>query len=243
MAGWDCRSLGQILIQTRRFQDAIPVATRGAEHFEGLRADYPEAWSLPWEVADQLVVLTVALSSTGRGPEAEQAIARLEQLGDPQLFSESLAEIAWYLALADAPHLPSDLPLRCVGRALALNPDSMLATHTLGMLDYRAGRWDDAVETLTRATQLKRNPAYPIEALLLAMAFHHKGEAAQAHEWVDRYMAWAANQPEKQDPHRLSRSVYVVANDVDRVRNEAALLLNIDLKDSGRERTPPRRVH
>ena len=236
VAGWSCRSLGQILILTREFQDAVQVATRGAAYFEGLRADYPETRTLPWEVADQLVVLIVALSSTGRGKEAEQAIARLERLGnlgDKELCPESLAEIAWYLILASGPELPNDLTLQCLARALELKPNSMLALHTLGMIEYRAGRWDEAIETLTRASQLNRNPAYPIEALLLAMAFHHKGDAAQSHEWVDRYLAWAANQGEKEYLYRLSRFVYVVASDIDRVRDEAALLLNIDLKPAG----------
>jgi serine/threonine protein kinase/Flp pilus assembly protein TadD len=226
-AGWNYRSLGQILIERRRFIDAVPIAARGATLFEGLRADNPDAWSLPWEVADQLVVLAVASSSCGSRPEAEQAIDRLGRLDAPQIRSESLAEIAWHLTDADAPHLQGDLAYRCAARALELNPDSMLARHVLGLIHFHSGRWDHAIDTLTRATELAGNPAYPIDGFLLAMAFHHKGDAATARSWFDRSAAWMARPHEEIAIHRLSRWIHIDKNELMRYRDEAASLLGV----------------
>ena len=193
----DDRTLGQTLIGIRRFQDAVPFATRGESVFEGLRADYPDAWSLPWEVADQLVTLTVALSSIGRGAEAGEAVGRLGRLGDPLIRSQNLAEIAWHLTQSKAPSLRAAWPSGAQPRRRRTRARFQSSRGTSWVLSTPAkgvGTCDRDADA--HSNHLKHNPAYPISGFLLAMAFHHKGDAARARFWFDLAAARMANPEE-----------------------------------------------
>jgi serine/threonine-protein kinase len=67
------------------------------------------------------------------------------------------------------------------------------STHVLGLAYYRAGRHRQTVEYLDQ--QLRRKTAWTHEALnwvVLAMAHHHLGQAAEARKWLDKADQWAA---------------------------------------------------
>ncbi|MBX3269280.1 MAG: fused MFS/spermidine synthase [Sandaracinaceae bacterium] len=76
---------------------------------------------------------------------------------------------------------------RALSEALALDPRHRDARAALGALRYRAGRWDEAAQTLREGTRY-----HPLEASLwfdLAQAERRAGRAAEARASLDRVLA------------------------------------------------------
>jgi hypothetical protein len=96
--------------------------------------------------------------------------------------------IAWACALA-----PDALPdlgplLQAAAKAAAAQDHPSLRTH--GALLLRAGRHADALKRLGEALKSRGPHATPCEELLLAIAYHHLGQPAEARRWLSQATAW-----------------------------------------------------
>jgi serine/threonine protein kinase/tetratricopeptide (TPR) repeat protein len=107
-----------------------------------------------------------------------EAIAGFEQL--PKGFPRRGIRLAWFLATCP------EVKLRDPARAIALarqavdaEPNDAMAWVVLGVAQYRAGLYKDAVAQLSKA-QHRYAPAYAVTGLFLAMAHHKLGNREQA---------------------------------------------------------------
>jgi serine/threonine protein kinase/Flp pilus assembly protein TadD len=106
-------------------------------------------------------------------------------------------------------------------KAVALVPKSGLWWITLGAVSYRAGQWNEAVDTLKHALTLRSGDDRPLRSgddsvagFFLAMAHWHLSQGEKARRWYDQAVqGMDQNKPYDQELHRL--------------RAEAATLLGI----------------
>jgi len=108
------------------------------------------------------------------------APAAVDDLPDPNRWNME----AWVLATDPDPkqrNIPRALELAT--RAAEAAPDSGAILNTLGVVQYRAGRYREAIETLTRSDQLNI-PMFqgriPADVAFLALAHHHLGQKEEA---------------------------------------------------------------
>ena len=87
---------------------------------------------------------------------------------------------------------------------------------TLGIAHYRIGRWQEAVDALQRAGELRAG-GDSIDWFFLAMARWQLGDKEQAGAWYDRAVQWM----EKHQPQN---------DELRRFRQEAEELLGITKK-------------
>src|SRR5262249_25106086 len=88
------------------------------------------------------------------------------------------------VAMAQRAVQESPTPL---GRAYCLN--------TLGAILYRAGRYQEALDSLKEGLAQQKSDGIPHDWVFLAMAHHRLGNAAEARRWLDKLRAYqpAAN--------------------------------------------------
>jgi WD40 repeat protein len=105
---------------------------------------------------------------------------------DPQ----TLNRIAWDVVRAPGASLEAyQLALRQGEAACRLTPDAWVPLDTLGTAQYRAGRDDDAIATLTRADGLCRariGSSDPARLAVLALAHHRLGHAGEFRDCFQR---------------------------------------------------------
>jgi Flp pilus assembly protein TadD len=61
--------------------------------------------------------------------------------------------------------------------------------NTLGIAQYRAGKWDDAIDTLNRSAETS-GTAESFDTFFLAMAYWQRGETEVARDWLKKAITW-----------------------------------------------------
>jgi tetratricopeptide (TPR) repeat protein len=74
-------------------------------------------------------------------------------------------------------------------QAVALDPKGHLALNTLGVAQYRAGDYQAAMETLSKAMELLPGGTVT-DWYFLAMAHWQLGHKAEARKWYDKAVQW-----------------------------------------------------
>jgi tetratricopeptide (TPR) repeat protein len=113
-----------------------------------------------------------------------EALYRDYLAGDPKS-PVRMNALAWYLLSAKDPRQWRPSEALELARRVKASPDSDWASSTLGLAEYRAGHWDQAIESLNRAVQFDRN-ADPSDFFLLAMAHWRRGDKDQARSFFER---------------------------------------------------------
>ena len=159
----------------------------------------------------------------------EDAIADLEAAlrlkPDQPMLRDSLAQCynnrAWELANgADASrHIERALDL--IERAVPLAPGQQVSLNTMGVVQYRAGRYAEAIATLERSLGAGHGRFDALDLFFLAMAHRMLGHRDQARDCYDRAMRWM------REPHHLDASN---ARELAGFQQEARVMLT-DLPD------------
>jgi tetratricopeptide (TPR) repeat protein len=95
-------------------------------------------------------------------------------------------------SLAKLPGSPGDQyqsAIRYAEAACELSPENGMFLNTLGVARYRAGKYAEAVETLTRADALNARAfggSLPADVAFLAMAHHQLGHVEQAGKFLEQ---------------------------------------------------------
>jgi len=122
----------------------------------------------------------------------------------------------------------------------------------IGAAQYRAGKFDDAIQSCTRALGIARFKVEVHNWLVLAMAHHRKGETGKAKEWWQKAEQWFA-QPSgsaavAEAVHAATAWAAAARNQVweewliaQSLRNEAAALVT-GVKDDGKEKAEQTRM-
>jgi tetratricopeptide (TPR) repeat protein len=103
-------------------------------------------------------------------------------------------------------------------RAVKLTPGQWDYQTTLGIAYYRAGRYQEAVDTLERSLRGRAGLDDPGDLYFLAMGYHRLGESGKAKEFFDR-----ARTSHQRQAARLAKAE---AAEWQRFATEAAVLLH-----------------
>jgi tetratricopeptide (TPR) repeat protein len=134
-----------------------------------------------------------ALEAQGK---LDEAIALLREASESRPDdTDFLNELAWRLATCHRPELR--LPSRAIElgkKAVALAPRQATYWRTLGVAEYRAGHWIDAVGALTESMSLlggdELNIGMSPNGFFLAMAHWQLGHKDEARKWYDQSVQW-----------------------------------------------------
>lgn len=136
----------------------------------------------------------------------------------------ALNELAWRLATTEVEQLRHPTEAVEYGRtAVELKPNEGSYWNTLGVAQYRAGDWTDAIESLEQSVNL-RSGGSPYDWLFLAMAHHQLGERSTAEEWFQK----------SRDNLRMRE---LLSDSLGNLEREAARLLGIDDADEAESQT------
>jgi tetratricopeptide (TPR) repeat protein len=162
-------------------------------------------------IADYSVFLILAPSNDPRRPEILfRRATNYLQIGDqaaaladlhemtrhdlrlipwPDEVARGFNEAAWRSAKPSAAGPEREKALALARKAVELAPGDVLYRNTLGVLEYRLGRWRDAAAILEE--NLKSDTDYAaFDLFFLAMAYQQLGEAARARAAYDRAVRW-----------------------------------------------------
>jgi serine/threonine protein kinase/WD40 repeat protein len=97
--------------------------------------------------------------------------------------------LAWVLATADEPLRDLDAALRQAHRAVDQQPDSGAFLATLGVIQYRQGEYQAAVDTL-ESVQATRSATEPIRLLFLALSYQKLAQEEEAWRLFEESQAY-----------------------------------------------------
>ncbi len=179
-----CIDLGQALLRHGKLDEAIAACREAIR----LKPDYGCAYN----------VLGMALRAQEKLDEALAAFKEAVRLG-PADHVDHLNGLAWLLATHPKPQLRN--PARAVElarKAVELVPTSGGIWNTIGVAEYRAGEWDQAIKALTKSMELTSGGT-PADWLFLALAHNRRGERDQARSWYDKAVARMDEKPSKDE--------------------------------------------
>jgi eukaryotic-like serine/threonine-protein kinase len=202
--------------QTRMFQLQWTKALRDqgdALQAQGRRDEATAAFRKAAEIDHDRVYVHRALAESlldqGKVDEAVAVARKAIELRPDD--AESFNFLAGMLvSLLPPEHRRPQEAVELAKKAVELSPHDGSPLSTLGVAQYRAGHWQEAVDAL-RGYMSRRGGGEPIDWLVFAMAQWQLGDRARAHEWYDK----AVESTEK------SRA------ELDRLRSEAAELLQV----------------
>lgn len=103
--------------------------------------------------------------------------------------SDSLNRLSWKAVRVPSRQLGEyQLAVRQAEKACELSPSDGNCVNTLGIAQFRAGRYQSALETLARSEPLNRNgdDSHPADVAFLAMTHHRLGNSTRARECLRR---------------------------------------------------------
>ncbi len=125
--------------------------------------------------------------------DLEAALARkTDEFGVRERLALLCNNRAWELAKAPEPRRDLDRALALSRRSLALDPDQIVSLNTLGVVEYRVGRYAEAIATLERSLASNRGQSDAFDLFFMAMAHHRLGHREEARSCFDRAVRWLA---------------------------------------------------
>jgi serine/threonine protein kinase/Tfp pilus assembly protein PilF len=207
-------SLGDLLRQTGKTEKAEEIYHQALIIWQKLADEFPSSRGYRRRLALSSFNRCLMLAAGGRLQEAEQVHAKVLAY-EPQTADEH-NEIAWRLATSP------DARFRAPARALALAKQAVKLEpaaeywNTLGVAQYRAGNWKDAVAALERS--VKSGGSHGLDWFFLAMSHWRLGDKEQARKFYAQAIQWMEKKPPRNQDLR---------QELRRFRAEAAGLLGI----------------
>ena len=190
--------LAVVLQEQQRLDESIACYKKGIE----LHPENGSAWYM----------LARAHKDQRRFDEAVEALGKVVELEpDHALRFNELA--SWLVTTPELQHKDPARALELAQRAVELSPHEYSYWHTLGIAQYRAGNWEEAIAALEKSCRLETGTNGMGNAwqwLFLAMANWRLGRPLEARTWYDKSL-----ELEKAWPEELRRN-----------RDEAAMLLH-----------------
>ncbi len=101
---------------------------------------------------------------------------------------------AWELVTGQESARDLTRALQLVEQAAKLNPEDGVILNTLGVVQYRMGRYGAAIATLERSVAANRGQSEGYDQVFLAMAHHRLGHCGRARACYDRAVRWMQRQ-------------------------------------------------
>jgi WD40 repeat protein/Flp pilus assembly protein TadD len=198
---------GHALYRLKRYQEAI------ADFTGALKASPNNAHLLASRSAGEarLNRLDEAISDC-------EALLRLNpQGGDGEQLSGLWNNLAWTLVTGPAPARDPARAMKLSQQAVKLAPAQAIYLNTLGVAQYRAGQYAEAVITLEKSLAVSKGEYAAFDLFFLAMARSKLGQIAQARADFDRAVRWWRDHPNQSAQH---------STELDAFRTEAKALLD-----------------
>ncbi len=191
-----------ILLQTTgRAEAALEHCRTSVGLNEQLVADFPDKPDHRSRLAYGRGVLISLLSSLGRDEEIETEVEALLK-GKPS--AEGLNNFAWAIVSRSGASVHSArLASEMAKKAVELNPQAGHMWNTLGIAQYRAGNWKDAIAALDQSRELRKG-GDGFNWFFLAMALWQLDSQEEARKWYDQAVVWMdKNQPKTEELRRF----------------------------------------
>jgi tetratricopeptide (TPR) repeat protein len=171
----------------------------GLQRFDEALADFTAALRLRpgdvhlracrGEVAERLSRLDEALA------DCEAALRQEPDPDDREQLARLCNNLARTLAARPDPRRDPARALDLARQAVKLAAEEASYLNTLGVAEYRAGRYAEAVATLEKSLAAGKGEADAFDLLFLAMARHRLGRVAEARVDFDRALKWRRDHP------------------------------------------------
>jgi tetratricopeptide (TPR) repeat protein len=129
--------------------------------------------------------------------------SQLAMVLDPEN-AEAHNNLAWMLvSVPEDPWYDPQQALILARKAVELNPTNWMLWNTLGVAEFRLGKWKAAEETFLKSIGV--NGGQAIDWLFLAMTRWHQGKKGEGRDCFDRAVAWILRNNRSKDPelHRF----------------------------------------
>ncbi len=172
--------------------DATVLAHRGqsyqqlGRHAEAL-ADFTAALARYPRDAQLYQLRAASYAALGK---TAAAVADREQAG--RLASGralALNDQAWRLVTGSGQRDPTKA-LALITQAMRLAPNQTFCLNTLGVAQYRLGRYAEAAATLEKSLAASQGQSDAFDLFFLAMCYHHLGDVTRARACYDRAVQW-----------------------------------------------------
>jgi serine/threonine protein kinase/WD40 repeat protein/tetratricopeptide (TPR) repeat protein len=142
----------------------------------------------------------------GRHQEAQADQKHAAEL--PQPSALELNNLAWKLATGAAHLRDPERALSLARKAVAKSPGTAIYFNTLGVAQYRAGRYAEAIATLEKSLAAGKGEADAFDLFFLAIARHKLGQTARARVDFDRAVVWWREHPKLPGPWKAELDVF-----------------------------------
>jgi serine/threonine protein kinase len=161
----------------------------------------------------QLVRINLRLGDAAAVREAQEMGLRVREAQaaagppngpDKAGLASAYRELAWFLATyADPKFRDPGRAAELAKKAVELAPLDGAVWNTLGVANYRAGQWKEAVGALRKAMELRKG-GDGVDWFFLAMARWRQGDQNEARKWYDQAVQWMEkNQPQHEELRRF----------------------------------------
>jgi serine/threonine protein kinase/tetratricopeptide (TPR) repeat protein len=180
--------LGEYRMKNGRLSEAEDAFRKSIAVFDRLVAQFPDVPQYGPDRRQTCFHLASALNSMGRAEDAANVYRSALEVDskDPT----ALNDLAWLLVTYPDDRL-RDLQqaLRLAKKAVELAPQTARHWTTLGVAQYQAENWNEAVATLRKSIELAQG-ANSYQSFYLAMAYERLDNKEQARNWYARAVEW-----------------------------------------------------
>jgi len=202
------RRKGQLALQLGRLQEAADDFTKVLDADPGrdpVRYCRAQVWLRLGRFPEALADLDPLIERNPQDPalyelrsqvhdrlgHREQAEADRKQAAEsPLAGAQHYNILAWRLATGPVALRDPERALALARKAVALTPGRAMYLNTLGVAQYRAGQYAEAIATLEKSLAAAKGESDAFDLFFLAMAHHRLGHADQARACFDRAVRW-----------------------------------------------------
>jgi tetratricopeptide (TPR) repeat protein len=189
--------LGNSLVSAGKPKEAAEAFRRSVDIWLALMKDYPSVPESRAQCAYNYLQLGKSLSAAGQDTQADVAFQKaLERAPQDASLHNNLA---WRLVTsADAKLRDPDGVVKMAKRAVELAPNEGYYWNTLGVAQYRAGKWQAAIDALGKSMELRAG-GDAADWFFLAMAHWQLGHQDDARRWYGQAVEWMEKNKERLD--------------------------------------------
>ena len=160
-----------------------------------LAIEVPSQHNYLSRMVDAYSDLSGLLREQGRLEEAgklrEQADALCDKLVAVSQDAILLNNRAWHRIInADPARRAPETAVKLASKAVRIMPRNSGKHSTLGMAQYHAGQWQEAIDSLIKSEELGSGQDHGFNGFVLALAYWQVGNKEEARKWYDEALPW-----------------------------------------------------
>jgi tetratricopeptide (TPR) repeat protein len=210
---------GQVALRLGQLQEAVDdfgkVLDADSETRSSVRFRRAQIWVRLGKFQDALADLDILIKRFPQDPalyelrsqvhdrlgHRDQAKADMKQAAEsPQAGADHYNNLAWRLATGPAALRDPEQALALARKAVALTPGTAIYLNTLGVAQYRADQYAEAIATLEKSLAASKGESDGFDLFFLAMARHKLCQLDRARADLNRALRWRREHPNPSQP-------------------------------------------